>query len=153
MRYAMWLASWLLAAASHADGLPDPNRTPGALNPAVTQKNIKTTICAKGWVKSVRPPASYTAALKEQQIKAYGYADADPKHYEEDHFIPMELGGDARDPKNLWPQPLTGEWTAKEKNKLEGVLNRQVCARQLTLEAAQNEIRTQWIEAYKKHRL
>jgi hypothetical protein len=25
-------------------------------------------------------------------------------HYEEDHFISLELGGHPRDPKNLWPE-------------------------------------------------
>jgi hypothetical protein len=27
-----------------------------------------------------------------------------PKDYEEDHLISLELGGAPRDPKNLWPQ-------------------------------------------------
>jgi len=31
------------------------------------------------------------------------YVDKAPSHYEEDHLISLELGGNPRDPKNLWP--------------------------------------------------
>jgi len=34
-----------------------------ALNPAVTQDTVATTICRSGWTKTVRPPASYTDCL------------------------------------------------------------------------------------------
>jgi len=26
-------------------------------------------------------------------------------NYEEDHFIPLEVGGNPEDPGNLWPEP------------------------------------------------
>jgi hypothetical protein len=55
--------------------LPDPARTPGALNPEVTQATIGTTICVRGWTQTVRPPQAYTHALKRQQIREFGYAD------------------------------------------------------------------------------
>ena len=35
-------------------GLPT---VPGATNPAVTQDNIKSTICVSGWTKTIRPTA------------------------------------------------------------------------------------------------
>jgi hypothetical protein len=37
---------------------PDPHRTPGAINPAVTQDTIASTICVKGWTRTVRPLGS-----------------------------------------------------------------------------------------------
>jgi hypothetical protein len=40
------LAATLAALAQNA--LPDPTRTPGALNPEVTQATIGTTICVRG---------------------------------------------------------------------------------------------------------
>ena len=43
--------------------LPDPARTPGALNPEVTQATIGATICVRGWTQTVRPPQAYTRAL------------------------------------------------------------------------------------------
>jgi hypothetical protein len=57
---------------------------------------------------SVRPPVSYTNALKRRQIVSYGYADRDPAHYEEDHLVPLGLGGDPRSERNLWPEPRYG---------------------------------------------
>ena len=76
--------------------LPDPALTPGAVNPAVAQDTIASTICARGWTRTIRPSQSYTQALKRQGIAAYGYADKDPRDYQEDHLIPLELGGDYR---------------------------------------------------------
>lgn len=61
--------------ASAQSALPDPARTPGAVNPAVTQANINDTICVPGWTATVRPPESYTERLKRRQIAEYGYAD------------------------------------------------------------------------------
>ena len=52
--------------------LPDPVRTPGAVNPAVTQETIYSTICRSGWSASVRPPAAYTGALKRRQLRELG---------------------------------------------------------------------------------
>ena len=63
-------------AASAQSSLPDPALTPGAINPAVTQDDIQSTICVRGWTRTVRPPERYTYRLKRQQIRAYGYAIA-----------------------------------------------------------------------------
>jgi hypothetical protein len=63
----------------------------------LTQSSIDDTICVSGWTATVRPPTSYTNALKAQQIGESGYSDTDPSDYEEDHLIPLELGGAPRD--------------------------------------------------------
>jgi hypothetical protein len=56
-----------------ADIYPDPARTPGAANPAVTQSNIKDNICSRQWsTKQIRPPAEYTSKLKRKQLREYG---------------------------------------------------------------------------------
>jgi hypothetical protein len=73
-------------------------------NPDVTQSTIAKTICVALWTKPVRPPASYTNALKVQQMKQYNETGS-VKNYEEDHLIPLELGAAPRNPKNLWPEP------------------------------------------------
>jgi hypothetical protein len=44
--------------------------------------------------------AFYTNALKLKQMKQYGETGS-PSEYKEDHFIPLELGGAPKDPKNL----------------------------------------------------
>jgi hypothetical protein len=142
------------SVGAHAQSsLPDPGRTPGALNPDVTQETIQTTICTPGWTREVRPPRRYTSALKRRQMLEYGYTDQDPSHYEEDHFISLGLGGSPINPLNLWPEPLfpPDGWTAAMKDELEAVLPRLVCARTLTLRQAQEAIATDWREAYRKY--
>jgi hypothetical protein len=126
--------------------LPDPSCTPGALNPDVKQSTIGSTICVSGWTATVRPPTSYTNPLKVQQIAQYGYTDTSTADYEEDHFIPLELGGAPRDPQNLWPEPrkaATGE-TASSKDGVETKLKNLVCNGTATLAAAQNALVDDW---------
>ncbi|MFE2408707.1 hypothetical protein ACFXDE_10215 [Kitasatospora sp. NPDC059408] len=127
--------------------LPDPSCTPGAYNPAVTQATIQKTICVSGWTATVRPPASYTNALKAQQIAQYGYSDTNPADYEEDHFVPLELGGAPRDPRNLWPEPRYGNEPAQSKDTVENRLKKAVCGGQVTLDAARRAIASDWTTA------
>ncbi|MBV6699521.1 hypothetical protein KV557_20890 [Kitasatospora aureofaciens] len=127
--------------------LPDPSCTPGAYNPAVTQATIGKTICVSGWTSTVRPPASYTNALKAQQIAQYGYADTNPADYEEDHFVPLELGGAPRDPRNLWPEPRYGAEPAAGKDSVENKLKKAVCSGRVGLDAARSAIATDWTTA------
>lgn len=145
------LAVALSTANVWASDLPDPALTPGATDPAITQDNIQSTVCIKGYTKTVRPPASYTNKLKKRQIRQYGYEDRNPKHYEEDHLIPLSIGGNPRDPRNLWPEPRKSEWNARKKDDLEFVLYRMVCRNEISLKNAQADIATNWIEAYKKY--
>ena len=131
--------------------LPDRQLTPGTTDPHVTRDNIRNTICVKGYTKKIRPPAYYTNALKKKQIRQYGYADKNPKHYEEDHLIPLEVGGNPTDVRNLWPEPRYGQWSATKKDRLENKLHELVCNKALNLEKAQQEIRSNWISAYIKY--
>ena len=141
-------------AVGRLAGEPDPVLTPGALNPAVTQATIGTTICVSGWTATIRPPSSYTTALKVQQIAQYGYADTSTTAYEEDHLIPLQLGGAPSDPLNLWPQPYAAtlpdgrDVGARVKDAFETSLKRQVCAGTVSLTAAQAQIGVHWVHAY-----
>ena len=134
------------------DIYPDPARTPGAINPDITQGNIRETICNPRWsTKSIRPEASYTNRLKVEQIEQYGYSDSRLRDYEEDHFIPLELGGNPTDPKNLWPEPFETsipDGGAHSKDKVENFLHAEVCYGSLTLEQAQREISEDWYRVY-----
>jgi hypothetical protein len=126
--------------------LPDPSCQPGATNPDVTQSTIDSTICVSGWTATVRPPTSYTNPLKVQQIAEYGYSDTSTADYEEDHLIPLELGGAPRDPKNLWPEPRynAGGNTAGDKDTTENALKKKVCAGTMPLAAARLIMATDW---------
>jgi hypothetical protein len=113
----------------------DITRTPGVLNPDVTQANIATTVCRHGWTKTIRPPTSYTNELKRKQMREYGVGGA-LSDYQEDHLISLELGGHPTDPRNLWPEPYP---RASEVDSIENDLNARVCSGQLSLEQAQLE--------------
>ena len=129
----------------HINGvLPDSMCTPGAVDPAVTKENIDKTICVSGYTAGVRPKVTYTNKLKIEQIKEYGYSDTNPKDYEEDHLISLELGGHPSDPKNLWPEPGA---SPNSKDKIENICHQKVCDREITLEEAQRQIATDWTTA------
>jgi hypothetical protein len=121
--------------------LPDPGCTPGAINPEVTQANIDRTICVSGWTDTVRPPEDYTENLKREQMLAYG--DTNPiSDYEEDHLIPLELGGSPTSPLDVWPEPGA---SPNPKDAVEDAANAAVCDGRMTLVAAQHAIATNWI--------
>ena len=111
-----------------------PTHTPGARYAPVTQGTVASTICRAGWTATIRPPVSYTNALKQRQLVAWGYADRNPGDYEEDHLISLELGGAPRSQRNLWPQP----WPqARADDQLENAWHAMVCSGKLTLTQAQ----------------
>ncbi|MGH7883836.1 MAG: hypothetical protein ACREN8_13210 [Candidatus Dormibacteraceae bacterium] len=107
----------------------------------MTQSNIQSTICKRGWTKTIRPPVSYTDGLKRQQMAAYSESGS-PHDYEEDHLISLELGGAPSDAKNLWPE--AGR-SPNPKDRVENVLNKAVCSGRMPLAVAQQKIATDWI--------
>jgi hypothetical protein len=111
----------------------DPLRTPGVINPDVTQANIDDTICVQGWTRTIRPPTSYTSELKLRQMREYGVGGS-PDDYQEDHLISLELGGHPTDARNLWPEPIE---RARKVDLTENDLNGKVCSGELTLAEAQ----------------
>ena len=113
----------------------DPLRTPGVLNPDVTQATIAATICRRGWTRTIRPPTEYTDALKRRQLRQYRLAGP-ASAYQEDHLISLELGGHPTDPRNLWPEPYP---RAARVDVVENELNARVCNGSLSLVGAQEQ--------------
>lgn len=107
------------------------------LNPDVTPATIRSTICVGGWTATVRPPSSYTTALKRRQIVAYGYADRSLGSYEEDHVVPLTLGGHPSNAANLYPEPHA---LSEPDDPLEVSLGRDVCAGRVSLAKARQRI-------------
>jgi hypothetical protein len=107
--------------------------TPGVLNPAVTPRTLRATICRRGWTRTIRPPVSYTNDLKRRGLRAYGLRGP-PSAYQEDHLISLELGGHPTDPRNLWPEPYP---RAADVDRIENDLNALVCTGRITLAEAQ----------------
>lgn len=133
----------VMTSCAYDAGKADRRCTPGAINPEVTQANIHQTICVKGWTKTIRPPVSYTDSLKSIQLQRYGQPQQ-PRLYEEDHLIALELGGAPRNSDNLWPQLWDGPTGAHTKDREENELHTLVCSGAATLDSAQQTIVKDW---------
>ena len=140
------LGSLLLIWRGTAPGAPallaDPVRTPGVLNPDVSQATIGQTVCVHGWTRTIRPPSEYTSGLKLEQMREYAVG-GDPSGYQEDHLISLELGGHPTDRRNLWPEPNP---RATAVDRIENELNAKVCSGEITLAEGQRR------ESELKHR-
>ena len=106
------------------------------------------TICAFGYSPSIRPPESYTEPLKLAQMRAYGLPGS-PSAYEEDHLVPLSIGGAPHDPRNLWPEPRSGPDNAEQKDQLETWTARMACAGRIPLSRLQQEMATDWTALYR----
>ena len=151
----------VIQASSHVTGLPypprcaltqhnnawvpDPTCTPGSVRSDVTQATIKTTICAKGWATSVRPPLKETAPVKRAAMLAYDEIASKVRTTEFDHLVPLQLGGSS-DVTNLWPEPsdLPGQGFRNTKDTVEDSLNKAVCTGKVQLADAQIAIAREW---------
>lgn len=104
----------------------------GANNPAVTQDNIATTICAKGWLADVRPKQAQSWKFKKRLLVAqHRYKNG--HRYILDHVIPLEIGGAPLDAQNFMLQSYRASLT---KDKVEDSLHNQVCKGTITLDHA-----------------
>ncbi len=137
--------------ASDGYALPDPGCTPGAVDSAVTQANISSTICRSGYTSSVRPPESITEPDKYKSMQSYDSAGS-ASQYEYDHLVPLELGGSS-DVRNLWPEldsgspsqfDSTDDYGLNAKDGVEDRLNDAVCSGEVSLAAAQTAIADNW---------
>jgi hypothetical protein len=126
------------SATRSAGGMAVPSEL---LNPDVTQATIHQTICAAGWTATVRPGAGYTTALKASQLAGTTLTDKTLSDYEEDHEIPLELGGAPRSPANLWPELWPD---AHAKDVQENLLHREVCDGTLRLDIARMDMYMNW---------
>jgi hypothetical protein len=127
--------------------MPDLHCTPGALNPAVSQATIHSTICRPGYSSSIRPSTSVTGPEKLASIDAYGFFQG-PGAYEYDHLISLELGGAANDSRNLWPENGA---SPNLKDKVESYLHARVCDGRVLLARAQRIIALDWVSFYNQN--
>lgn len=131
---------------------PSPTLTPGLSVPGLTAADV----CAPGYARAARKSADAgIRRLKPVVAQAYGVRPSDWKRYEFDHFVPITLGGHPDSEKNLWPQPHrnvagVGAWGSEAKDRLEDRLHLEVCSGKISLKAAQEEIASDWTEAYRK---
>lgn len=121
--------------------LPDQACTPGAVFATATSGPV----CVKGYSKTTR---AVTVATKRAVYAEYGLKYPQPAGtYEADHFIPLELGG-SNDIANLFPEAATPPPGFREKDLVENYLHNEVCAGNLPLSNAQQEIADDWVAVY-----
>jgi hypothetical protein len=127
--------------------LPDPAKTPGVDNPAVTPGTIKSTICVSGWTATVRPSTGYTDKLRDADTPA-GFKPLDG---ELDHLRSIEDGGHPSDPRNLWWMAYHDRYGARVKDVLETRLKRLVCTGKISLDDARAALAPNWLQGYAKY--
>src|SRR5579864_3961904 len=122
------------------NGLPDSACTPGALMPGATVDKI----CVSGYASSVR---NVPTSEKDQVYSEYGITSHYTGQYEVDHLVSLELGG-SNDISNLWPEAANPTPGFHQKDKVENYLHDQVCAGKISLQSAQQEISSNWMDVY-----
>lgn len=143
-------------SASSTVATEDPCHVAGtvycALNPDVTPATIGKTICLSGWTATVRPPSAYTSQLKADQMRAFGLPGT-AADYEEDHRIPLELGGAPRDPENLTPEPRAGTPNnATTKDTAENLARHWVCDQGADLRTVQADLVSRWLAPWPSYK-
>lgn len=132
-----------MAAYEETGPEPDHALTPGSANPVALNE-----LCglSDDQLDPRLPPE------KEQAVfRAYGMDARAARAYQVDYLINPQLGGNDR-MENLWPEPYHATvWNARAKDALETRLHGMVCSGQVDLRAAQQELSTDWIAAYKKY--
>jgi hypothetical protein len=121
--------------------LPDKECTPGDIIPTAT----KNQICQPGYASSVR---NVPTSAKTRAYRMYGIVSHRPGQYEVDHLVSLELGG-SNDISNLWPEAASPKPGFHEKDRVENYLHNQVCSGAISLQQAQIEIATNWLNVYK----
>ena len=125
-----------------ANGLQDHACTPGAVFPSAT----KDQICQRGYSTSVRDVPN---EVKQQVYASYGIQERKPGEYEVDHLVSLELGG-SNDVANLWPEAAEPRPGFHEKDSVENYLHDQVCSGAMSLQDAQRQIATNWLDGYNR---
>ena len=152
MRLLIALAAPLACSIAWAQQayIPDHECTPDGIDPGIKQENNADTICVPACTKTVRPASSYTSSLKAKQMRELGLPGT-VHDYHEDHLVPLCAGGHPSDPRNLWPEPIAGQWSASLKDQLESSVCRQVCRGDITLKEGQAIfLRPDWTKEYMK---
>jgi hypothetical protein len=120
----------------------------------VTQANIASTICRRGYTTTVRPPLGVTDPIKRERMAAYGLTGSRSQSTTVlDHLVPLQLGGAPQDVANLWPEPSTGSANSHMKDAVESYLNAEVCGGRMQLADAQHQIASDWLGVYKSRGL
>lgn len=124
--------------------LPDRTCSPGAYYSGLTKQVLCSSSFRTGTVRNV-PESEKFAVEREYGMTAKPYG----RTIEIDHIVSLELGG-SNDISNLFPEPGSGADNYHNKDVLENAAHKAVCAGQMSLADAQQQIASNWIALYKK---
>jgi hypothetical protein len=118
-------------------------------DPRVTQDNLQSTICKRGYTRTVRPPVMVTGRIKHRMMQKAWITDP-ARNYELDHIIPLEAGGAPNNPKNFQIQSWHGVCNAHLKDALENLVHEKICSGEMTLAEGQAQFTPveHWKQAY-----
>jgi hypothetical protein len=131
--------------------VPDPQCTPGGVNPSVTEDSLRSAEFRTSCIRNCES----SEAAKHATYKWYGLVSprgnsGENQICELDHLVPLELGG-ADGLGNLWPQcgpdgVALDRRDFKMKDHVENYLAEQVRSGQMPLDSAQRGIATDWTQ-------
>jgi hypothetical protein len=132
-----------MAAFEETGPEPDHALTPGSTNPVAL-----TQLCG---LSDTDLDPRLSPEIERAVFRSYGISEHAARAYQVDYLINPQLGGNDH-MENLWPEPYHATvWNARAKDALEARLHGMVCNGQIDLQAAQGELSTDWIAAYKKY--
>ena len=113
--------------------LPNPKLTPGRV------------------AQNPKDRGGVTVEMEQKVFARYRLPWSSRAAFKIDHLIPLELdGADTID--NLWPQSLRARpYGPDRKELLTEVLLQRIARKQITVEQAQEQIRSDWIDAFIDH--
>jgi hypothetical protein len=134
--------------------LPDPVLTPGAILPSIADDRL----CTKD--RRVRAP-EIAKELEDEVFAAYGIRSPKPGQWKIDVLIPVELGGDPSNIKNLFPLPYSinadgSDLGANTKRLAEVAVLRQLCGasqtspQKITFAEAREQFANNWPVLYRE---
>jgi hypothetical protein len=136
------LQGWM-AAYDEKGPRPDHALTPGSTSPMTLAQ-----VCS---LDDENQDPTLPQEKQRAVFRAYGVDENSARAYQVDYLINPQLGGNDH-MENLWPEPYQSTvWNAAAKDALETRLHGLVCTRQVDLKAAQREISSDWIAAYRKY--
>jgi hypothetical protein len=129
---------------------PIPDQSAGC-TPGLAASTNEADVCSHaGGTYSQRHRLTQNPETKLEVMTRYGVPFAQAGKFEDDHDLPLCLGG-SDSVANRWPQSRTGDWTAAEKDQLEAFACREVCAGHVPLATAQGWFLApaDWRQAYR----
>ena len=139
----------LLAGCSSAPPKPRP-MPPEVLNPEVTPANVRETICRPDYVAAQQPGAAERRMVERDLLQRTGTDPELAATFVIDEIVPIGLGGNGHERRNLELQTPRGEYGANNRRALARELQKRVCTGKLDLREAQSMMWNDWHGAYRE---